>query len=110
MQKFDLAVNTSNEVIQKLPLNNKDTNKGQSVSGTYKKKKVSDFVTIKNLDLQIKKGEFVCILGDVGSGKSSIIQLMIGDLLYMQRDFFKLFRHLDVNEYLQERIKHISKL
>jgi len=111
MQKLDLGAITSNEAIQKLPLNYKENNKLSSMSGVaYRKKKVSDFVTIKNLDLEIKKGEFVCILGDVGSGKSSIIQLMIGDLLYMQRDYFKLFRNLEINDYLQERIKQISKM
>jgi ABC-type bacteriocin/lantibiotic exporter with double-glycine peptidase domain len=36
---------------------------------------------LKDLDLKIKKGEFVCIIGDVGSGKSSILSSLIGDLL-----------------------------
>ena len=81
---MDLGAVGSNDAVQRLPLNIKENNKLNSVSGAaYRKKKVSDLVTIKNLDLKIKKGEFVCILGDVGSGKSSIIQLMIGDLLYM---------------------------
>ena len=33
--------------------------------------------------MEIKKGEFVCIIGDVGSGKSSLLSALIGDLLYM---------------------------
>jgi ABC-type lipoprotein export system ATPase subunit len=38
---------------------------------------------LKNINLKIKKEEFVCIIGDVGSGKSSLLSAMIGDLLYI---------------------------
>lgn len=40
-------------------------------------------MALKKLDLNIKKGEFVCIIGDVGSGKSSLLSAMIGDLLHL---------------------------
>ena len=33
--------------------------------------------------MQIKKGEFVTIIGDVGSGKSSLLHSIIGDLIYV---------------------------
>jgi ABC-type uncharacterized transport system ATPase component len=36
---------------------------------------------LKDIDLEIKKGEFVCIIGNVGAGKSSIISAIIGDLI-----------------------------
>ena len=39
------------------------------------------YVTLKKIELQVKKGEFVCIIGDVGSGKSSILSTIIGDLI-----------------------------
>lgn len=41
---------------------------------------------MKNLNLKIKKGEFVCIIGDVGSGKSSLLSALIGDLLYIKQE------------------------
>jgi Fe-S cluster assembly ATPase SufC len=41
---------------------------------------------LKNLNLKIKKGEFVCIIGDVGSGKSSLLSALIGDLLYIKQE------------------------
>ena len=44
---------------------------------------MNNFVALKNLDLSIKKGEFVCIIGDVGSGKSSLLSALIGDLLHL---------------------------
>jgi ABC-type nitrate/sulfonate/bicarbonate transport system ATPase subunit len=37
-------------------------------------------LVLKKLNLDIKFGEFVCIIGDVGSGKSSIFSAIIGDL------------------------------
>jgi ABC-type cobalamin/Fe3+-siderophores transport system ATPase subunit len=65
-------------------------------------------VTLKELNFKINKGEFICILGDVGSGKSSIISAMIGDLLYLENDFYKLFKNMDYDQYLNERIKLMS--
>jgi ABC-type cobalamin/Fe3+-siderophores transport system ATPase subunit len=65
-------------------------------------------VTLKELNFKINKGEFICILGDVGSGKSSIISALIGDLLYLENDFYKLFKNMDYDVYLNERIKLMS--
>ena len=36
---------------------------------------------MKNIDITIQKGEFVCIIGEIGSGKSSILSSLIGDML-----------------------------
>lgn len=38
-----------------------------------KKKTLNSIVTLKEIDLQISKGELVIIIGDVGSGKSSLL-------------------------------------
>ena len=38
---------------------------------------------IKDIDLNIKKGEFVVIIGEVGSGKSSLINAMIGEMIHI---------------------------
>jgi len=35
---------------------------------------------LRNINIKIKKGEFVFIIGEIGSGKSSLLQAMIGDL------------------------------
>jgi ABC-type lipoprotein export system ATPase subunit len=65
-------------------------------------------VTLKEINFKINKGEFVCILGDVGSGKSSILSTLIGDLLYLENDFYKLFKNMEYDGYLNERIKLMS--
>ena len=35
---------------------------------------------LKNLSLDIKKGELVAVIGDVGSGKSSFLYSLIGEM------------------------------
>ena len=41
---------------------------------------IENVLALRNINLNIKQGEFVCIIGDVGSGKSSLLNSMIGDL------------------------------
>ena len=33
---------------------------------------------IKNINIEIQKGEFVCIIGENGSGKSTLIKCILG--------------------------------
>jgi ABC-type nitrate/sulfonate/bicarbonate transport system ATPase subunit len=42
---------------------------------------VDSLVVLKDINLNVKKGEFVCIIGDVASGKSSLLNTIIGDLI-----------------------------
>jgi ATP-binding cassette subfamily C (CFTR/MRP) protein 1 len=44
---------------------------------------VENMMALKGLDINVKKGEFVCIIGDVGSGKSSLLSSLIGEMNYM---------------------------
>ena len=39
------------------------------------------------MDLNIKAGSFTCIIGDVGSGKSSLLSALIGELRHLDADF-----------------------
>lgn len=32
--------------------------------------------------MEIRKGQFVSIVGDVGSGKTSLLQAILGEMLY----------------------------
>ena len=44
---------------------------------------IDSVLTLKNIDLEIKKGEFVIIVGQVGAGKSSLLSSLFGDMLYV---------------------------
>jgi len=37
--------------------------------------------------LKIKKGSFVCVIGNVASGKSSLLSAIIGDLRSLESEF-----------------------
>lgn len=58
-----------------------DSEEKQLVEDKPKVQSLNDIITLKDINLQIKKGQFVCIIGDVGSGKSSLLSAMNGDML-----------------------------
>ena len=60
-----------------------DREPNSSVVSSSDMRTLNTILTLKNLNINIKHGEFVCIIGDVGSGKSSILSSIIGDLLYL---------------------------
>ena len=50
------------------------------------KKKINPLEPIiKNINFEIKKGEFVCIIGEVGCGKSSLLQAILNNMLSLKR-------------------------
>lgn len=55
-------------------------------------------MALRDINLNIKHGEFVCVIGDVGSGKSSLLNALIGDLLYLDSDFIEANKDLNVND------------
>lgn len=68
-----------------------------------KEMKVKDIVTLKNITLNIEKGEFICIIGEIGSGKSSLINALMADLIYMSNETVKDLEDKEVDrETLQE--------
>jgi energy-coupling factor transporter ATP-binding protein EcfA2 len=49
----------------------------------------------------VKKGEFVCVIGDVAAGKSSLLQAINGAMIYVPNELVKEFNGKRVNS--QER-------
>jgi len=47
---------------------------------------MKSFITLKSLNLKIKEGDFVSIIGEVGAGKSSLISALIGDLVFIDSE------------------------
>ncbi|CAD8112763.1 unnamed protein product [Paramecium primaurelia] len=59
--------------------NNTLTNKNQKIDPLVESEPI-----LKNINIRIEKGQFVSIVGDVGSGKSSLIQAMLGEMIYKE--------------------------
>lgn len=57
-----------------------------------KQRKMDSIICLKDIDVHIKKGSFVCIIGKVGSGKSSLLSALIGDLLPVPKDMMEAFK------------------
>jgi ABC-type phosphate/phosphonate transport system ATPase subunit len=47
--------------------------------------KLSNYLDLKDISLNVKKGSFVCIVGDVGSGKSSLLHAINGEMIHIQQ-------------------------
>ena len=41
---------------------------------------------LKNINFTVKEGEFVCIIGEVGSGKSSLIQALLNNMIILNKE------------------------
>ena len=39
---------------------------------------------LKGINLKVEKGSFVSIVGDVGCGKSSLVQALVGEMIYLE--------------------------
>ena len=69
--------------------NETDEKKDESENKEEEKEKVevtmnlTESILLKNLNIEIDSGEFVCIIGEVGSGKSSLINAILGDMIYI---------------------------
>jgi len=48
-----------------------------------KKQELKKFVNLQDIDLKIKKGEFVTIFGEIGAGKTTFLQNLIGDMVHV---------------------------
>ncbi len=59
---------------------------------------LNNSLALRDINLNIKHGEFVCIIGDVGSGKSSLLNAIIGDLQYVDPGFLSENGDTKVNE------------
>lgn len=80
---YDEMKGTTGEKKYRTEEEQKDYEEKQKKKAEEKKKqnKLDNIVALKNIDLNIKKGELVFIIGKVGAGKSTLLSTMIGDLL-----------------------------
>ena len=49
----------------------------------YTPRNLNSIINLKDIDLKIHKGEFTVIIGEVGSGKTSLLNAMLGEMIYL---------------------------
>ena len=57
-----------------------------SLNESQKGFKDQKLYALKNINFTVKEGEFVCIIGEVGSGKSSLIQALLNNMIQINKD------------------------
>lgn len=71
--------------------------------------KVEDAINLKSINISIKKGEFVCIIGEVGSGKSSLISALLADMIYVPTEVYSNLKEKEMSEEIFEDLIRTSK-
>ena len=71
-------INKANNKLINIQQNTEDS---QVITSTVRKS-----ILLKSLNLTIYSGEFICIIGEVGSGKSSLISAILGDMIAVDED------------------------
>jgi len=87
-------------------LNEKDDQSDKVSNESEKKSEIIDYpieenlnTILKNINLKVKKGEFIGIFGKIGSGKSSLIQAILNNMLIVNHNLPK-----DSKYYSEEKI------
>ena len=53
-------------------------------------------IALKQVNFTIKKGELVAVIGKVGSGKSSLISSVLGEMLSVDNEIIEQFKHTEL--------------
>ncbi|MEZ5041757.1 MAG: ATP-binding cassette domain-containing protein [Saprospiraceae bacterium] len=56
----------------------------QHITKVFNRDQVNEVVALKEVDLHIKQGEFVCLIGANGSGKTTLLNIISGSILPSQ--------------------------
>ena len=63
---------------------------------------INDDFYLSNINLTVRQGEFICIIGEVGSGKSSLIQAILNNMIIKQNNNTKIIVNGDISYVGQE--------
>ena len=58
--------------------------------------RLGNLTVLKRMNVSFEKGKLVCVIGDVGSGKSSLLSALLGDLQYLDSHFVEKEQDQDV--------------
>jgi ABC-type Fe3+/spermidine/putrescine transport system ATPase subunit len=52
-------------------------------------RKFDSYIQLRDINLKIKKGEFVCIIGDTSSGKTTLLRTLSGETAFVSQEIIK---------------------
>ena len=58
-------------------------------------KPIHNILNLKKIELHVKPGELVCIVGTVGSGKSSLLSAILGDMIHIDNELVQEYSSRD---------------
>ena len=61
----------------------------------YSDRTLNQIINLQDLDIKIKKGSFTVIIGEMGSGKTSLLNSMIGEMIYVSKEEMSLIGDKD---------------
>jgi ABC-type bacteriocin/lantibiotic exporter with double-glycine peptidase domain len=68
--------------------------------------RLRNLTVLKRMNVSFEKGKLICVIGDVGSGKSSLLSALLGDLQYLDSRFVEKEQDQDVgSEEVQKKVK-----
>ena len=70
--------------------------------------KLDDNIQIKDMNINVQKGEFVCIIGEVGSGKSSLLSAILGNMIYLDQQMISSFKDQVIDADFRHKLNNES--
>ena len=80
INNLNISYNSSSSESKKTEISNEDNNNNNKI-------KKENF-QLNNINLTIKKGEFICIIGETGSGKSSLLHSILNNMQILTKNSF----------------------
>ncbi len=74
----------------------------------YKRKKADDFILLDNLNLSVESGELICLLGQNGFGKSTLLRTLTGVQKPLKGDFF--INGKSINSYEKSQLAKVLSI
>jgi len=72
-------------------------------------KALTDFLSLKQIGLRVKRGQLVCVIGDVGSGKTSLLNCLTNNMLFTDSLFYQQNCHQTIEDIKDQLLENSKK-
>ena len=107
-EKNKINETTSNIKLQSICNDLSSQYESDQIQNNQSQRNTGLYLTLKNISLQIMKGELIYVVGEVGAGKSLLISSIISELLYLDNDTLNKYSMLPMENHTKEDLYSIS--